>query len=197
MATLSAILSPLDQLMPRTSTRIFLLFPVPNHGHGAAIQSLRDSLQQTLAELPYLQGSVTIAPESGNRLQAEWPRGAPGRDPSSAAAAAARLFRELQAPVGFPSLAALRRDRAPLGHFAASLSPVPALPDHSPGRARPAAGLRGVVRAVCAAGCSCACACTTRSWTARASASWSGCGRATAPNRARARTTRCGRGPTS
>jgi hypothetical protein len=132
MATLSAVLSPLDQLMPRTYTRVFLLFPVPTHSHGAAIQSLRESLQQTLADLPYLQGSVTIAPESGNRLQAEWPRAAAGRDPSSAAAAAARLFRELQAPVGFPSLAALRRDRAPLCHFAASLSPVPALPDHAP-----------------------------------------------------------------
>jgi hypothetical protein len=131
MAALSAILSPLDQLMPRTYARVFLLFPVPAHGHEAAARSLRASLQQTLADLPYLQGSVTVAPESGNRLQAEWPHAGGGRDPATAADAAARLFRELQAPVGFPSLAALRRDRAPLHHFVAALSPVLVVPDHS------------------------------------------------------------------
>lgn len=155
-------LSPLDQLMPTTYTRIFLVFEVADHDRAA--QSLADGLQKATTLLPYITGAVfkkassdasssdpsDSAPPLLNRLWLSWRTSA---DPS---AAAARMLREVPAPAGFPSFAALEQTGAPLHHFGNALAPFAAGIDHSePEREVPAfaaswAGIQGgLVLCVC------------------------------------------------
>jgi hypothetical protein len=119
------ILSPLDQLMPRTYTRVFLVFASENH--EAAINALRSGLRETVSDLPYLKGSIFTAPGAGKRL-------------AIACADGDQLpeLRELPPPADFPSFTKLKRNKCPLNLFTGTLSPVSVVLDHSPGSRGPA-----------------------------------------------------------
>jgi hypothetical protein len=120
----SSVLSPLDQLMPRTYTRVYIVFALNNH--GAAVEALRLGLAGVYSKLPFLKGFVYSKPESKNQLSIAWSNNDP--DPE---------FSEILAPDTL-TFAALVKDGAALHHFHSSLCPVTVAPDHSTRDSKPA-----------------------------------------------------------
>jgi hypothetical protein len=62
----TSLLSPLDQFMPRTYTRVFLVFALENQ--DKAIEALRVGLAETCSRAPYLKGRVNIRADNRNQL---------------------------------------------------------------------------------------------------------------------------------
>ncbi len=104
----TAIASPIDQIMPRTYTRIFLVWPVDDT--AGAIARLSSGLMALCNQPPYLKGLLSPRPEQGNRLAIVW-----------SAPDAAPALEEIFAPGDMPSYRDLERTNAPLHHFAKTL----------------------------------------------------------------------------
>ena len=110
----TAPLSPIDQLMPRTYTRIFLIFKVAD-GSGA-VNRLSAGLAVLGTRLPYLRGRISMskALADGNRLAITWSE---ANDPPLS-------LKEIAPPPHMPSFADLQRTGAPLHHFVNDLAPL-------------------------------------------------------------------------
>jgi hypothetical protein len=113
----SSVLSPLDQYMPRTYTRIFLVFALEHH--DAAIEALRLGLLKTYVQLPCLKGYVFSKSDDKNQLSIAWSDDDPAPE-----------FLE-NWPSECLSFANLSKHEAALHHFQASLCPIGVAPDHS------------------------------------------------------------------
>jgi hypothetical protein len=113
----SSMLSPLDQLMPRTYTRIFLVFALEYQ--DAAIEALRMGLQKTYAQLPFLKGYVYSKSNDKTELSIAWSNDN-----------AAPEFSENLAPKDL-TFETLAKDEAALPHFPSSLCPIGVAPNHS------------------------------------------------------------------
>jgi len=108
----TAILSPIDQLMPRTYTRVFLVF------HTSDTATAASQLSTSLAtlcktHLPYLTGRITTSADHGNRLAISYSSSDPLPE-----------IVPVPCPSDFPSYDVLEQTNAPLHHFARSLSPL-------------------------------------------------------------------------
>jgi hypothetical protein len=66
------LLSPLDQVMPVTYSRVFLAFACPSASHTAAVAALEKGLEEVCSRLPYLKGRVCNTEEQGGRLTISW-----------------------------------------------------------------------------------------------------------------------------
>lgn len=109
----SAILSPLDQLMPPCYIRIFLVFETDNHEDG--IQSLAQGLGKLTKLVPYIRGRVFRAEEEDR-----WAIRCSDDDTDPE-------LKEiiLDTHKRMPSYSDLQKSNAPLHHFDNSLSPLP------------------------------------------------------------------------
>jgi trichothecene 3-O-acetyltransferase len=105
-----ATLSPIDQLMPRTFTRIFLVFSTQDQ--DSTVSRLTAGLDKVCTQLPYLKGSVVPA-EHGSRLALRWSDADP-----------VPMIEELETPDDMPTVAELENTGAPLRHFVDALSPL-------------------------------------------------------------------------
>ncbi|KAL1860997.1 hypothetical protein Plec18167_003719 [Paecilomyces lecythidis] len=116
----SCMLSPIDQLMPRIYTPIFLVYETDQY--QSAVRKLNEGLAKATSILPYLKGSVHKSPDDchpRNQLSLSWSSSEPPP-----------AIVETSAPVSLPSLETLKRDNAPLSVFQDALSPVPMLINH-------------------------------------------------------------------
>jgi len=110
-------LSPIDQLMPKTYTRIFLVLKTLDH--LKAVDSLSAGLAALATRLPYLRGRISSTPAvDGSRLVITW---------SEADDAPLRLS-EIPPAADTPSLDEIERTDAALHHFTDGLAPVRVLP---------------------------------------------------------------------
>src|SRR3569833_3346376 len=105
-----AILSPIDQLMPRTYTRVFLVF------HTSDTATAASQLSTSLAtlcktHLPYLTGRITPSKDHRNRLAISYSSSDPLPEIVS-----------VTKPNDKPTKDNLEQTNAPLHHFSRSLS---------------------------------------------------------------------------
>ncbi|GAD93079.1 hypothetical protein CHGG_07592 [Paecilomyces variotii No. 5] len=116
----SCMLSPIDQLMPRIYTPIFLVYETDQY--ESSVKKLNEGLAKATEILPYLRGSVHKSPDGchpRNQLSLSW--SSSDQPP---------VIVETPAPTSLPSLETLKLDNAPLSIFEAGLSPVPMLINH-------------------------------------------------------------------
>jgi hypothetical protein len=101
--------------MPTTYNRVLLAFTCPSAHHKTAIGALKDGLQATCSQLPYLKGRVCNTQQQGGRLAISWSE----QDPTP-------LFQEIACPAGseMPSYARLKEVGFPSNHIPQSLCPV-------------------------------------------------------------------------
>ncbi len=117
MAEKTAVLSPVDQLMPRTYTRVFLVWPVADEDAADAVTRLSLGLAALFRRLPYLGGRVSQRPDRGNRLAVSW-----------FTEAAEPELAEVAAPADMPAYDDLARTNAPLHRFTRTLCLVHVIP---------------------------------------------------------------------
>jgi hypothetical protein len=122
---ISGPLSPLDQFMPVTYTRLFLVFKSSNQDE--AIKSLQEGLEKTCYQIPYIKGTISRQPFNRNVLAISWSVDDPVPQLE-------RISIEL------PSLNILTSEDAPLSYFTNHLSPLGVRPPSSPEAAVPAFG---------------------------------------------------------
>lgn len=125
----SCTLSPLDQLMPRIYTTVFLVYETDQY--ESAIGKLNEGLAKTTSLLPFLRGYVHKSPDGcdpRNQLSLSWS----SQDPPPAMV-------ETPAPESLPSFETLKLSEAPLSIFQNGPSPVPVVIDYQiPGARAPA-----------------------------------------------------------
>ncbi|KAH9892963.1 hypothetical protein F4778DRAFT_772612 [Xylariomycetidae sp. FL2044] len=135
----SCMLSPVDQLMPRIYTTIFLVYEI-DVDYDSAVRKLNEGLAKATSILPFLKGAVHKSPDDGsqprNRLSLSW---SSSQDPPL-------TLVETPAPQSLPSIQELKRDHAPLAVFQDALSPVSTLIDHGDPKARHPPLVVGVTR---------------------------------------------------
>lgn len=109
------LLSPLDQLMPVTYSRVFLAFACPSASHTVAVDTLKKGLQEVCSHLPYLKGRVCNTEQQGGRLAISWSK----HDPPAP-------FQQLEySTTGkTASYTELKQEGLPLHHLVPSLCPV-------------------------------------------------------------------------
>lgn len=120
----SYVLSPIDQLMPRIYTTVFLV-----HGtnkNESAVRKLNEGLVKATSLLPFLRGSVHKSPDGchpHNQLSLSWS----SLDPPPAVV-------ETPSPESLQSFETLRLGKAPLSVFKDGLCPAPTvIDDQTPG----------------------------------------------------------------
>jgi transferase family protein len=111
---ISGPLSPLDQFMPVTYTRLFLVFPTDNH--ESAVEALRAGLEKTCYQIPYIKGIIARQSWNRNVIGISWAVDTPTPE-----------LTHIPAP-GFPSYSSLAADGAPLKYFLDSISPLQVRP---------------------------------------------------------------------
>ncbi|KAJ9273355.1 hypothetical protein DTO212C5_429 [Paecilomyces variotii] len=125
----SCMLSPIDQLMPRIYTTLFLVYETDQY--EKAVRKLNEGLAKATSLLPFLRGSVHKSPDDcnpRNQLSLSWS----SQDQPPAVV-------EIPAPESLPSFETLKLGKAPLSVFQDGLSPVPMVIDHqTPGARAPA-----------------------------------------------------------
>lgn len=132
----SCMLSPVDQLMPRIYTTMFLVYETDQY--ESAVGKLNEGLAKATSMLPFLRGSVHKSPDGlvpRNQLSLSWS----SLDPPPAVV-------EMTAPESLPTFEKLKLSNAPLSVFQESLSPVPALINHQNPEARVPALVIGATR---------------------------------------------------
>ncbi|KAF4634713.1 hypothetical protein G7Y89_g3396 [Cudoniella acicularis] len=73
MSTTTFKLHPLDQIAPRCYIRGLLCFPLLNEGSDRCIEALQASLDVTVAQSPFLSGTLQFESQSTGRLQLTFP----------------------------------------------------------------------------------------------------------------------------
>jgi trichothecene 3-O-acetyltransferase len=102
--------------MPVSYNRVFLAFTCASATHASAIAALKNGLQVTCSQLPYLKGRVYNAGQQGGRLGISWSE---QHDPTPP-------FQEIEYPTDseMPSYAQLKRDGLASHRLPQSLCPV-------------------------------------------------------------------------
>lgn len=115
------MLSPLDQLMPRIYTTMFLVYETDQF--ETAVTKLNEGLAKATSILPFLRGSVHKSAEDcrpRNQLSLSWS----SQDPPPAVV-------ETLAPASLPSFEVLKQGNGTWSVFQDALSPVPTVIDYS------------------------------------------------------------------
>lgn len=109
------LLSPLDQLMPPTYSRVFLAFTCRTASHSAVVGALRKGFKATCSQMPYLNGRVQSTEQQGGRLAISWSEHDPPPE-----------FRLVGYPSDcrIPEYTQLKRNGLHLNHLPQSLCPV-------------------------------------------------------------------------
>ncbi|KAH8819094.1 transferase family-domain-containing protein [Xylogone sp. PMI_703] len=116
----SCMLSPIDQLMPRIYSTVFLVYETDDFAN--AISKLNEGLAKATSLLPFLRGSVHKSLDGHhprNQLSLSWT----SQDLPPAVI-------ETPTPESLPSFERLKLEEAPLSTFHDGLSPVPTLINH-------------------------------------------------------------------
>ncbi|KAL6247611.1 hypothetical protein RBB50_005957 [Rhinocladiella similis] len=116
----SCMLSPVDQLMPKMYTPLFLVYETDQY--ESAVKKLNEGLAKVTALLPFLKGSVHKTSDDSlpsNRLLLSWS----SQDPPLAVI-------ETPTPGFLPSFEMLKQNEAPLSVFQETLCPVPSIIDY-------------------------------------------------------------------
>ncbi|EAQ86339.1 hypothetical protein CHGG_07592 [Chaetomium globosum CBS 148.51] len=108
----TALLSPLDQCMPRIYTTLFLVFETPDP--ATAVENLRAGLKRLNKHLPYLKGRVFAA--DGGRAALRW-------SPKDVDVELQEMPTDGVVLLGL-SFEKIRTERAPLHYFPPTISPL-------------------------------------------------------------------------
>lgn len=130
------MLSPIDQLMPRIYTKVFLVYETDEF--EKAVTALNSGLAKACSHLPWLRGSVHKSSDrdnSRNRLWLSWSFA----DPPPAVVVT-------DTPESVPSFQTLSSDGAPLSVFEDGLAPVPTLISYEDPESRAPAVVIGATR---------------------------------------------------
>lgn len=130
------MLSPVDQLMPRIYTKVFLVYETDQFED--AVKKLNEGLVAATSILPFLKGSVHKSVEGcrpRNQLSLSWS----SQDPPLTVV-------ETIVPEPLPTFEALKLGDAPLSVFHDGLSPVPTVINYQDPGARAPALVIGVTR---------------------------------------------------
>jgi trichothecene 3-O-acetyltransferase len=120
---ISGPLSPLDQFMPVTYTRLFLVFQTSNQAE--AVKSLQEGLEKTCYQIPYIKGTISRQSFNRNLLAISWSVDTP-----------VPQLEHITATL--PSLDTLTSEGAPLSYFTNNLSPLGVRPLTGPDAEVPA-----------------------------------------------------------
>src|ERR1700760_4811607 len=105
---ISGPLSPLDQFMPVTYTRLFIVFQTSSQ--DKAIKALQEGLEKTCYQVPYIKGTISRQPLNRNVLAISWAVDDP-------------VPQLEHISVELPTLNTLISEGAPLSYFTNDLAP--------------------------------------------------------------------------
>ncbi len=114
----ATLLSPLDQLAPRSYARVFLVFQVSDALYHTAVQHMNNGLRQLARLVPYIKGNVSKQIDNGNRLALLW-----FNDPIPP-----RLAVPTANPASLPSFRRLESTNAPAHHFQNAFTSISVVP---------------------------------------------------------------------